>query len=162
MWGKQRKQVLNKEIFTKKKNLGQFWIRDWELVKPCSEQLIKGFLPLVPAIPVNQGLSVKKEILETSSYLSLKAFPITFTFSENSNYWRESLIEVITLLGVVNKLFKSFLTTSSNVLPLHLKQTLSSIIGIFTEGEGDGIKSRLPFKIFSTLPSRFLDHQKSR
>ena len=27
----------------------------------------------------------------------------------------------------------------------------SSIIWIFTEGEGDGIESRLPFKIFSTL-----------
>ena len=38
----------------------------------------------------------------------------------------------------------------SNVLPLHLKQTFPPIIWIFTEG--DGIKSRLPFKIFSTLP----------
>ena len=36
----------------------------------------------------------------------------------------------------------------SNVLPLHLKQTL---IWIFTEGEGDEIESRLPFKIFFTL-----------
>ena len=35
--------------------------------------------------------------------------------------------------------------------PLHLKQTFPNIIWIFTEGEGDGIKSRLPFKIFSTL-----------
>ena len=41
----------------------------------------------------------------------------------------------------------------SNVLPLHLKQTFPPIIWIFTEGEGDeGIKSRLPSKIFSTLP----------
>ena len=47
--------------------------------------------------------------------------------------------------------FKSLLTTPSNVLPLHLKQTFLPIILIFTEGEGDGIKSRLPFKIFSTL-----------
>ena len=38
-----------------------------------------------------------------------------------------------------------------NVLPLHLKQTFPPIIGIFTKGEGDGIESRLPFKIFSTL-----------
>ena len=38
-----------------------------------------------------------------------------------------------------------------NVLPLHLKQTFSSIIWIITEGEGDEIKSRLPFKIFSNL-----------
>ena len=37
----------------------------------------------------------------------------------------------------------------SNVLPLRLKQTFPPIIWIFTEG--DEIKSRLPFKIFSTL-----------
>ena len=37
----------------------------------------------------------------------------------------------------------------SNALPLHLKQTFLPIIWIFTEG--DGIKSRLPFKKFSTL-----------
>ena len=37
----------------------------------------------------------------------------------------------------------------SNVLLLHLKQTFPPIIWIFTEG--DGIKSRLAFKIFSTL-----------
>ena len=40
---------------------------------------------------------------------------------------------------------------TSNVLPLHLNQTFQLIIWIFTEGEGDGIESRLPFKIFSTL-----------
>ena len=39
----------------------------------------------------------------------------------------------------------------SNVLPLHFKQTFPPMIGIFTEGEGDGIESRLPFKIFYTL-----------
>ena len=39
----------------------------------------------------------------------------------------------------------------SNALSLHLKQTFPPIILIFTEGVGDGIKSRLPFKIFSTL-----------
>ena len=33
----------------------------------------------------------------------------------------------------------------SNVLPLHLKQSFLTIIWIFTEGEGDRIKSRLPF-----------------
>ena len=60
------------------------------------------------------------------------------------------------MLGDVNKLFvfKSLLTTPSNVLPLHLKQTFPPIIWIFTEGEGDGIKSRLPFKNFSTLPEK--------
>ena len=39
----------------------------------------------------------------------------------------------------------------SNVSTLHLKQTFPPIIWIFNEGEGDGIESRLPFKIFSTL-----------
>ena len=77
--------------------------------------------------------------------------PITFTFSENSNYWREILLEVIrqniALLGDVNKLLKTKMP--SNVLPLHLKQIFQLIIWIFTEG--DGIESRLPFKIFSTL-----------
>ena len=55
------------------------------------------------------------------------------------------------LLDVVNKILnkKSLLTMPSNVLPLHLKQTFQPIIWIFTEGEG--IESRLPFKIFSTL-----------
>ena len=56
-----------------------------------------------------------------------------------------------TLLGVVNKLLKTkgLLTMPSNVLALYLKQTFLPIIWIFTEG--DEIKSRLPFKIFSTL-----------
>ena len=45
--------------------------------------------------------------------------------------------------------FISLLTAPSNVLPLHLKQTFPPIIWIFTEG--DGIKSRLPFEILSTL-----------
>ena len=53
-----------------------------------------------------------------------------------------------TLLSVFNKLLntKSLLSMSSNVLPLSLKQTFPPIIWIFT-----GIKSRLTFKIFSTL-----------
>ena len=57
------------------------------------------------------------------------------------------------MLGDINKLFvfKSLLTKPSNVLPLHLKQTFLPRICFFTEGEGNGIKSRLPFKIFSTL-----------
>jgi hypothetical protein len=58
-----------------------------------------------------------------------------------------------TLYGDVNKLFvfKSLLTTPRNVLLLHLKQTFPPIILNFTEGEGDDIESKLPFKIFSTL-----------
>ena len=57
------------------------------------------------------------------------------------------------MLGDVNKLLK---TTNSNVLPLPLKQTFPPLIWIFTKGEGDGIVSRLPFKIFSTL--NYLDN----
>ena len=45
---------------------------------------------------------------------------------------------------------KSLLTMLSNVLPLHFKRTFPPIIWIFTEDEE--IESRLPFKIFSTLP----------
>ena len=40
-------------------------------------------------------------------------------------------------------------------LPLYLEQIFPPVIWIFTEGEGDGIKSRLPFKIFSTLTKWF-------
>ena len=49
------------------------------------------------------------------------------------------------LLGIVNKLLKtkSLLTSPSNVLPLPIKQTFPPIIWIFTECEGDGIKSKL-------------------
>ena len=55
-----------------------------------------------------------------------------------------------TLIGDVNKLFvfKSLLTTPSNVLPVHLKETFPLIIWIFTEDEGDGIESGLSFKKF--------------
>ena len=55
---------------------------------------------------------------------------------------------------------KSLLTMLSNVLHLHLKQTFLPIIWIFTEDEGDGIESRLPFKIFSTLTTSC--HQKGK
>ena len=60
-------------------------------------------------------------------------------------------------LIIVNKLFvfKSFLTMPSNVLPLHYKETFPPIIWIFTAGEGDGMKSRLPSKIFSTLQRKY-------
>ena len=55
------------------------------------------------------------------------------------------------MLGDINKffIFQSLLTTTSSVLPL--QQTFPPIVWIFTESEGDGIQSRLPFKIFSTL-----------
>ena len=55
--------------------------------------------------------------------------------------------------GDVNKLLKkSLLTTTSNVLPLNLKQTFLPMIWIFTEGEGDGIEVIEPRQVaFSTL-----------
>ena len=52
------------------------------------------------------------------------------------------------MLSDVNKnfIFKSLLTMPSNVMPLQHMQTFPSIIWIFTEDEGDGIKSSLSFK----------------
>ena len=41
--------------------------------------------------------------------------------------------------------------TIGQVLLEVIRQTFPPIIWIFTEGEGDGIKYRLPFKILSTL-----------
>ena len=100
----------------------------------------------------------------------------TFVVSTNGDIWRCVLSSYCTMQAVVlpkvekilksslNSIsspslkiqimagkFKSFLTRPSIVLPLHLKQTFPSIIWIFTKSEGDGIESRLPFKIFSTL-----------
>ena len=39
---------------------------------------------------------------------------------------------------------------------IHLEDLFPPIIWIFTEGEGDGIQSRLSFQIFSTLPITIL------
>ena len=57
---------------------------------------------------------------------------------------------------------KNLLTSPINVLPLHLKQSFPLMIWIFTEGEGDGIESRLAFKIFSTLWLYFLQLRKAQ
>ena len=62
------------------------------------------------------------------------------------------------MLGDVNKLFvfKNLLAMPSNVLPLHHKQTFPPIYDLNFRWRWrwwdylDGIKSRLPFKIFST------------
>ena len=61
--------------------------------------------------------------------------PITFTLSKNSNYGQYSHLRCKgkPLLGSVNKLFdkllkpKSLVTSPSNVLPLHPRQTFSPI-----------------------------------
>ena len=84
--------------------------------------------------------------------------PITFTFSENSNYWRESLLEIRrqNIAGWCQQTFwKQKVCWKSNVLPLLFKQTFPAIIWIFTVCKGDEIESRLPFKIFSTLPKNW-------
>ena len=39
----------------------------------------------------------------------------------------------------------------NNALPLHLKQTFLPIILIFIDSEGDEMKSRLAFEMFSAL-----------
>ena len=54
------------------------------------------------------------------------------------------------MLGDVNKhfVFKILWTAPSNVLLLHLKQTFPPIVWIFTDGEGDGIESRLSSHFF--------------
>ena len=48
----------------------------------------------------------------------------------------------------INFLFSkvSLLTTPSNVMPLHPKHTFLTIIRILSEGDGNGIESRLSFK----------------
>ena len=51
---------------------------------------------------------------------------------------------------------KSLLTRHGNFLPLHVKQSFPHIIWIFTVGKGDGIESRLPFDMYSTLPILWL------
>ena len=50
-----------------------------------------------------------------------------------------------TLVGVVNKLLKTriLLKLPCNVLLYYLRETFPPIIRIFTDGEGDGIDSRL-------------------
>ena len=88
---------------------------------------------------------------------------VTFTFSEISNYWQESLLELIrqNIAGWCNKLFvfKTLWTMTSNIFAIHLNQTFLPIILIFTEGEGDGIKSRLPLRYFLFYIKNFIFEQ---
>ena len=46
--------------------------------------------------------------------------------------------------------FQKFVDNAQQYLHLHLKQTFPPIIWIITEGEGDQIDSRQPYRIFST------------
>ena len=107
---------------------------------------------------VHQCNAVKVEKVLKGSLDSI----ITFTFRELKIQIMGGKVclrcKVKTLLGDVNKLFfiKSLMIMPSNILLLHLKQIFPSIIWIFTEGEGNEIKSRLPFKTFSTLSSWWL------
>ena len=62
--------------------------------------------------------------------------PITFTFSENSNYGRESM-----LAGYCQKTF--FDIKPAMFCLINQVNFPTNLILIFTEGEGDGIESRL-------------------
>ena len=80
---------------------------------------------------------------------------ITFTFRENSDCFQESLLDVIrqNIAGWCQQTFENKKQTfcfQKFVDDAH-KQCFLSTIWIFTKGEGDGIKYRLPFKIFPTL-----------
>ena len=68
------------------------------------------------------------------------------TFSENLKYGWESLLEV-----QGKNIAGRYQQTLENKKFVDIKQTFLPIIWIFTEDVGDGIESRLPFKIFSTL-----------
>ena len=92
------------------------------------EKILKGSLDLIPS----PQPSVKIQIISGKVCLKYKGK---------------------TLLVLVNKLLKtkSLLTRPSNVLPLHLKQTFPPIIWIFTEGEGDKIKSKFAYLLICHL-----------
>ena len=81
---------------------------------------------------INFNIIILHNFFQNSLQKSLQSIFYSFSFSENSNYWRESLLRVIrqNIAGDVNSHFvlKSFLTMPSNVLPLHLNQTFPPII----------------------------------
>ena len=78
--------------------------------------------------------------------------PITSTFSDIQIIAGKFIIEVIrqNIAGERQRFFcfQKLVDNASNVLPYYLKKTFSSIIWIFTEGEGDGIEIRLPFLLY--------------
>ena len=88
------------------------------------ENILKGSLDLIPSL----SPSVKIQIIGGKVCLRCKGE---------------------TLLGIF--VFKSFLTSLCNVLPYFLRYSFLPIVWIFTESEGNRIKLRLPFKLFSTL-----------
>ena len=57
--------------------------------------------------------------------------PIPFTFSENSNYWQDSLLDVFrqNIAGLCQQTFekKKFVDNAQQYLPLHLSQTFQPI-----------------------------------
>ena len=67
----------------------------------------------------------------------------------------ESLLEVIrqNIAGWCQQTFcfQKFVDNSQQCFDFTPQAKFQPIIWIFTDSEGDGIKSRLPFKIFSTL-----------
>ena len=98
---------------------------------------------------------------ELSIFVKLAFFIISVLKVEkisNSNDWRETLLEAIrqNIAGWCqqNYLFSKVCWQSPAIVCLYNSSKLSHIILILTEGVGDEIKSRLPFKIFSTLKNQ--------
>ena len=85
--------------------------------------------------------------------------PITFTFSKNSNYGRESLLKVQrqNIAGRCQQTFenKKFADITQQCFALLHQVNFSTKNLSFTEGEDDGIKSRLSSQTFSTLSNTF-------
>ena len=104
---------------------------------------------------VLQALLLSRKILKCS--LDLISSPSVKIQSICVKFYLEVIRQNIAGWYQQTFFFKSLLATPSNVLPFHLKQTFLSMIWIFTEGEGDGIKPGVFSKIFFTLP--FFCHQ---
>ena len=80
------------------------------------------------------SFSREKESIHSAISLQKRVFVVLYVFNKAKHFW------------LMSTNFKNKKFVDSNVLPLHPKQTFPPVIWIFT-----GIKSRLTFKIFSTL-----------
>ena len=78
-------------------------------------------------LPQGLGENIFPHFFKVENFIkvSMDSIPSPSSFSENSNYGWENLLECKgkTLLGIVNNLLKtkSLLTSPSNVLPYYLK-----------------------------------------
>ena len=128
----------------------------WRIYLHCSSSLERNWIFALSGQYINfDEVTYSCIITWNNKYCIMNSsFPKSKIFDKISqlaelpfSYWMSKQLEDVTKLFVS----KSLVTMTSNVLPLHLKQTLLPIIWIFFEIEGYGIESRLPFKIFSTL-----------